>query len=104
MYGFDGKLIEKYVAERSVGASKAGKPAADRVERPDRVGGVERVERVERVVPKGGVKAGAEGADAGSAASKGDSPVLVAAGGGMAAVGAAGLGFALLTRGGADQS
>ncbi|MFF1344057.1 hypothetical protein ACFVYT_40635 [Streptomyces sp. NPDC058290] len=66
VYGFDGKLIEKYTAQR--------------------------------VVPKGGVKAGAEGI------STGDAPMPVAAGGGMAAVGAAGLGFALLKRGRADQS
>ncbi|MFJ3909661.1 hypothetical protein [Streptomyces vinaceus] len=91
VYGFDGKLIEKYAAERP-GASKAVKPAADRVE------------GTARVVPKGGVKAGAEGVGAGSGTSKGDTPMLVAAGGGMAAVGAAGLGFALLKRGRADQS
>ncbi|MFE2876817.1 hypothetical protein ACFXG6_35670 [Streptomyces roseus] len=45
----------------------------------------------------------AEGADAGSAASKGDTPMLVAAGGGMAAVVAA-LGFALLKRRRAEES
>ncbi|MFE6841868.1 hypothetical protein [Streptomyces sp. NPDC057686] len=49
-------------------------------------------------MPRGGVKAGAEGASAG------DKPMLVAAGGGMAAVGAAGLGFALLKRGRAERS
>nr|WSW60917.1 hypothetical protein OG513_21400 [Streptomyces sp. NBC_00998] len=76
VYGFDGKLIEKYTAQTP---KKSG------------VGG-------ERVVPKGGVKAGAEGV------STGDAPMPVAAGGGMAAVGAAGLGFALLKRGRADQS
>ncbi|MGW8780506.1 hypothetical protein ACWGNM_20965 [Streptomyces sp. NPDC055796] len=85
VYGFDGKLIEKYAAERP----KAAKPAGD---------------RVDRVVPKGGVKAGVEGAGTGSGAAAGDTPMLVAAGGGMAAVGAAGLGFALLKRGRADQS
>ncbi|MGW6058665.1 hypothetical protein [Streptomyces sp. NPDC055189] len=42
------------------------------------------------VVPKGGVKAGAEGVHP-----AGDSAPLMAAGGGMAALGAAGLGFAL---------
>ncbi|MFD5512870.1 hypothetical protein ACFWIB_34670 [Streptomyces sp. NPDC127051] len=87
VYGFDGKLIEKYVAERPKAAAKpAAKPAGD------------------RVVPKGGVKAGAEGVGTGAGASTGDTPMLVAAGGGMAAVGAAGLGFALLKRGRADQS
>ncbi|MFD7839125.1 hypothetical protein [Streptomyces sp. NPDC059761] len=83
VYGFDGKLIEKYVAERPKAAAK---PAGD------------------RVVPKGGVKAGAEGVGTGAGASTGGTPTLVAAGGGMAAVGAAGLGFALLKRGRADQS
>ncbi|MFD8023107.1 hypothetical protein ACFV6G_22090 [Streptomyces lavendulae] len=42
------------------------------------------------------MKAGAEGA---GTAPKPDTPVLVAAGGGMAAVGAAGLGFAVRGRG-----
>ncbi|THA38553.1 hypothetical protein [Streptomyces sp. A1547] len=78
VYGFDGKLIEKYVVE---GAPRAGAKKAG-----------------ERVVPKGGVKAGAEGV------STGDAPMVVAAGGGMAAAGAAGLGFALLKRGRADRS
>ncbi|MFI5667728.1 hypothetical protein [Streptomyces sp. NPDC051704] len=91
VYGFDGKLIEKYVAERP----KPAKPAQPAVERAD---------RVERVVPKGGVKAGAEGVGTAAGSSKGDTPMLVAAGGGMAAAGAAGLGFALLKRGRADQS
>ncbi|WP_371677780.1 hypothetical protein [Streptomyces sp. NBC_01276] len=48
-----------------------------------------------RVVP-GGVKAGAAAVDA---APKSHTPVLLAAGGGMAAVGAAGLGFAMRGRG-----
>lgn len=43
------------------------------------------------VIPKGGVKAGAEGVES-------DGGTLLAAGGGMAAVGAAGLGFAMLRR------
>ncbi|WP_030789042.1 hypothetical protein [Streptomyces sp. NRRL S-920] len=47
-----------------------------------------------QVVPKGGVKAGAEGVTPDSAT---DAP-LVAAGGGMAALGAGGLGFALYRR------
>ncbi|QEV19174.1 hypothetical protein [Streptomyces alboniger] len=47
-----------------------------------------------QVVPKGGVKAGAEGVTPESAT---DAP-LVAAGGGMAALGAGGLGFALYRR------
>ncbi|MGW5866165.1 hypothetical protein ACWFRJ_28715 [Streptomyces sp. NPDC055239] len=45
------------------------------------------------VVPKGGVKAGAEGVHP-----AGESTPLIAAGGGMAALGAAGLGFALYRR------
>ncbi|MFF1693439.1 hypothetical protein ACFVXC_07440 [Streptomyces sp. NPDC058257] len=45
------------------------------------------------VVPKGGVKAGAEGVHP-----AGESAPLMAAGGGMAALGAAGLGFALYRR------
>ncbi|MEU6824439.1 hypothetical protein ABZ921_27730 [Streptomyces atriruber] len=48
------------------------------------------------VTPKGGVKAGAEGVrDAGD-------PAFLVAGGGMAAAGAAGLGFAMLRRGRTD--
>ncbi|ATL29186.1 hypothetical protein [Streptomyces formicae] len=47
-----------------------------------------------QVVPKGGVKAGAEGVGTGSS----DDAPLIAAGSGMAAVGAAGLGFALYRR------
>ncbi|MEU7578483.1 hypothetical protein AB0B50_12840 [Streptomyces sp. NPDC041068] len=47
-----------------------------------------------RVVPKGGVKAGADGVRAGSS----DDTPLIAAGSGMAAVGAAGLGFAIYRR------
>ena len=46
--------------------------------------------------PKGGVKAGTEGVrDAGD-------PVFIAAGGGMAAAGAAGLGYAMMRRGRTD--
>ncbi|WP_327353440.1 hypothetical protein [Streptomyces sp. NBC_01304] len=47
--------------------------------------------------PRGGVKAGAEGV------TSGDNPALLAAGGGMAAAGAAGLGFAMLRRGRTDS-
>ncbi|MEU6765204.1 hypothetical protein ABZ916_22055 [Streptomyces sp. NPDC046853] len=46
-----------------------------------------------QIVPKGGVKAGAEGVHP-----AGDSAPLMAAGGGMAALGAAGLGFAMHRR------
>ncbi|MFC7304836.1 hypothetical protein ACFQVC_11465 [Streptomyces monticola] len=47
--------------------------------------------------PRGGVKAGAEGVETGQ------SPALLAAGGGIAAAGAAGLGFAMLRRGRTDS-
>ncbi|MEU6995850.1 hypothetical protein ABZ953_35010 [Streptomyces sp. NPDC046465] len=47
----------------------------------------------DRTVPRGGVKAGADGVKPAS-----DDAPLIAAGGGMAAVGAAGLGFALYRR------
>ncbi|WP_327351300.1 hypothetical protein [Streptomyces sp. NBC_01304] len=48
----------------------------------------------DRIVPKGGVKAGSEGATA-----EPDETALIAAGGSMAAAGAAALGFAMLRRG-----
>ncbi|MEU5955509.1 hypothetical protein [Streptomyces sp. NPDC047525] len=47
------------------------------------------------VAPKGGVKAGTEGFHSGD-------PVFIAAGGAMAAAGAAGLGYAMLRRGRTD--
>ncbi|MEV7440902.1 hypothetical protein AB0O22_07085 [Streptomyces sp. NPDC091204] len=72
VYDFSGRLIEKYTV--------------DPVKKDEK--------RDVRVVPKGGVKAGAEGVGP----SEGESPVLVAAGGSMASAGAAGLGFALLRR------
>ncbi|MFE1555835.1 hypothetical protein ACFW6V_12750 [Streptomyces sp. NPDC058734] len=69
VYDFStGRLIEQYKAEK--------KPS-----------------KMERVVPKGGVNAGA-----GGSAEQGETPLLLAAGGGMAATGAAGLGFAMLRR------
>ncbi|MCX5196064.1 PT domain-containing protein [Streptomyces sp. NBC_00249] len=80
VYDFStGKLIEKYRAEKDAAAKPTTAPGG----------------KTERVVPKGGVKAGAEGVGAPQA----DTPVLLAAGGGMAAMGAAGLGFAILRRG-----
>ncbi|MCX4527077.1 MULTISPECIES: hypothetical protein [unclassified Streptomyces] len=80
VYDFgSGKLIEKYtVGEKRKKTVPVPVPAAEG-----------------RVVPKGGVKAGAEGV---GGAGGTDAPHLVAAGGGMAAVGAAGLGFAVLRR------
>ncbi|MFD4240183.1 hypothetical protein ACFWP3_00950 [Streptomyces sp. NPDC058525] len=82
VYDFDGRLIEQYTVKKDVkksGVKGEAKPAA--------VAG--------KVAPKGGVKAGAEGV---AEPTGGDTPKLVAAGGGMAAAGAAGLGFAMLRR------
>ncbi|MDK9498005.1 hypothetical protein QEZ40_002951 [Streptomyces katrae] len=73
VYDFStGKLIEQYKAEKPAKAEPS---------------------KFERVVPKGGVNAGA-----GGSAPETDTPLLLAAGGGMAATGAAGLGFAMLRR------
>lgn len=77
VYDFHGKLIEKYVVD---GGKKAVAPTTG-------------------VIPKGGVKAGAEGVSGGS----GNQAPLIAAGGGMAAAGAAGLGFALYHRRGQQR-
>ncbi|MFD7257777.1 hypothetical protein [Streptomyces sp. NPDC059874] len=77
VYDSNGKLIEKYTVDPK-------KDAKTYVAEPV----------VDKVVPKGGVKAGAEGVTT----PKGDTPLLLASGGGMAAVGAAGLGFAMLRR------
>ncbi|MBT2479532.1 hypothetical protein, partial [Streptomyces sp. ISL-94] len=51
---------------------------------------------VQPLTPKGGVKAGAEGVEP---AASGESAGLIAGGAGLAAAGAAGLGFAMLRRG-----
>ncbi|MFJ1866465.1 hypothetical protein ACIOD1_17705 [Streptomyces sp. NPDC088097] len=98
VYDFaDGRLIEKYTVEKTAKAAKV-----ERVEKPGHVPAPQVTpakpvaEQRDRIVPKGGVKAGAEGV---VEAGRTDTPVLMAAGGGMAAVGAAGLGFALLRRG-----
>ena len=80
VYDFHGKLIEKYTVD--------GK------------GGKKTVAPTTGVVPKGGVKAGAEGVGGGSS---GNQAPLIAAGGGMAAAGAAGLGFALYHRRGQQR-
>ncbi|WP_327415269.1 hypothetical protein [Streptomyces sp. NBC_01233] len=76
VYDFGGRLIETYTVD------------------PVKKDGQKDVKRDVKVVPKGGVKAGAEGV----APSESGAPVLVAAGGSMASAGAAGLGFALLRR------
>ncbi|MDX3534856.1 hypothetical protein PV721_10830 [Streptomyces sp. MB09-01] len=68
VYDFSGRLIEKYT--------------------------VDPVKKDVKVVPRGGVKAGAEGV----VPAEDGAPVLAAAGGSMASAGAAGLGFALLRR------
>ncbi|MBD0746055.1 hypothetical protein [Streptomyces sp. CBMA152] len=74
VYDFDGKLIEKYTVQKDAKKSTTG------------------------VVPKGGVKAGADVSGSG-----GNQVPLIAAGGGMAAAGAAGLGFALYHRRGQQR-
>ncbi|MBT2541806.1 hypothetical protein J7E99_14110 [Streptomyces sp. ISL-44] len=83
VYDFDGKLIEQYTVQKD--AKNDVKKDAKKDEAKPAVG---------KVVPKGGVKAGAEGVTP----PNGDTPKLLAAGGGMAAAGAAGLGFAMLRR------
>ncbi|MFD9825613.1 hypothetical protein [Streptomyces violascens] len=80
VYDFNGKLIEKYTVQKD--GKKQQQP----------------VKTAAGVVPKGGVKAGAEGVSGDSS----DQTPMIAAGGGMAAAGAAGLGFAMLRRRG-DQ-
>ena len=85
-----GKLIETYTVEKakpSTAPAPAPTPTTAPLVKPAGT------PPSERIGPKGGVQAGAEGV-----AHKGDTPALVAAGGGMAAVGAAGLGFAMLRR------
>ncbi|WP_438293025.1 hypothetical protein [Streptomyces sp. HUAS TT7] len=80
VYDFNGKLIEKYTVQKD--GKKKQQP----------------VKTAAGVVPKGGVKAGAEGVSNTSS----DQAPMIAAGGGLAAAGAAGLGFAMLRRRG-DQ-
>ncbi|MFJ7155315.1 hypothetical protein ACIQUQ_10270 [Streptomyces sp. NPDC101118] len=91
VYDFHGKLVEQYKADR-----RTGRKAAVATSAKD-AGDTRQVKEAtaHQVLPKGGVKAGAEGVEGKGS----DTPVLVAAGGGMAAAGAAGLGFALLRRG-----
>ncbi|MEV7519339.1 hypothetical protein [Streptomyces sp. NPDC091371] len=85
VYDFNGKLIEKYTVDAKKDPKKEPKKDVKKdVAKP----------AGEKVVPKGGVKAGAEGVTP----ENGDTSLLLAAGGGMAAVGAAGLGFAMLRR------
>ncbi len=95
-----GKLIETYKVAKDAKPVKPVKP----VEKVDKVDKVEK-KAVERVVPKGGVKAGAEGmVPVAAEADASQTPLLLAAGGGMAAVGAAGLGFAMLRRSRSERS
>ncbi|MEU9026332.1 hypothetical protein AB0D46_02120 [Streptomyces sp. NPDC048383] len=88
-----GKLIETYTVEKA----KPGTPA-DVVTAPTPttapVVKPAGTTSSERTASKDGARVGAEGV-----AHKGDTPALVAAGGGMAAMGAASLGFAMLRRG-----
>ncbi|MGW8331303.1 hypothetical protein ACWGLE_25805 [Streptomyces sp. NPDC055897] len=86
VYDFSGKLIEKYTVQKD---DKKTRPHHDPKTADRTAAGV---------VPKGGVKAGAEGVSNGSS----DQTPMLAAGGGLAAAGAAGLGFAMLRRRG-DQ-
>ncbi|MGW0737162.1 hypothetical protein [Streptomyces sp. NPDC002851] len=85
-YDVQGKLIEKFTVRkdgsRTSPASAKGKKVA--VANP--------------TTPTGGVRAGAEGAGATTPEPQVGSAPMVAAGGGIAALGAAGLGFALLRR------
>ncbi|WP_412077495.1 hypothetical protein ACLF6K_23535 [Streptomyces xanthophaeus] len=92
VYDFSGKLLQEYLVD--AGKKDVRKDARHEVRKGVVAQPTVQPAAVEKVVPKGGVKAGAEGVTP----AKGDTPVLVAAGGGMAAVGAAGLGFALLRR------
>ncbi len=86
VYDFGGKLIEKYTVQKD---GKKKQPQHD-TKTADRT--------TTNVVPKGGVKAGAEGVSDGSS----DQAPMLAAGGGLAAAGAAGLGFAMLRRRGSQ--
>ncbi|MEU2955516.1 DNA-directed RNA polymerase I subunit RPA34 [Streptomyces xanthochromogenes] len=86
VYDFGGKLIEKYTVQKD---GKKAQPHRD-TKTADRT--------TANVVPKGGVKAGAEGVSNGSS----DQTPMLAAGGGLAAAGAAGLGFAMLRRRGSQ--
>ncbi|MFE9122168.1 hypothetical protein [Streptomyces sp. NPDC007172] len=91
VYDFGGKLIEKYTVQKD---GKKKQPQHD-TKTADR----KTADRTtSNVVPKGGVKAGAEGVSDGSS----DQAPMLAAGGGLAAAGAAGLGFAMLRRRGSQ--
>ncbi|MFF9913637.1 hypothetical protein [Streptomyces sp. NPDC013457] len=90
VYDFRGKLVEKYRAEKHTTRSTTvvAPPSAARTDVP-RID-VPRIDVPRADVPQGAVKAGAEKV-AGSA----HEATLIGAGGGLAALGAAGLGFAL---------
>ncbi|MFE2166213.1 hypothetical protein ACFXB3_14255 [Streptomyces sp. NPDC059447] len=90
VYDFDGRLIEKYTVDAKRDTKRETKRETGKADVTKDVA----KPAVERIVPKGGVKAGAEGV----ATADSDTPLLLAAGGGMAAVGAGGLGFAMLRR------
>ncbi|MEU9102216.1 hypothetical protein [Streptomyces sp. NPDC048361] len=92
VYDFSGTLIEKYTVEKDEKKDQKREHKKDGRKQPSRDIVVDRT--TTGVVPKGGVKAGAEGVQDGSSA---PAPML-AAGGGLAAAGAAGLGFAMLRR------
>ncbi|MFI8101315.1 hypothetical protein [Streptomyces sp. NPDC086023] len=97
VYDFHGRLVEQYKVDRRTGRKAAVITSAKDAKSATDAKGATDARQVKeatapQVLPKGGVKAGAQGVEAKGS----DAPVLVAAGGGMAAAGAAGLGFALL--------
>ncbi|MFD8631042.1 hypothetical protein [Streptomyces sp. NPDC059533] len=94
VYDFNGRLIEKYTVDAKRDTKRDTKHDMKRETGKVDVAKDVAKPAVERIVPKGGVKAGAEGV----ATADSDTLLLPAAGGGMAAVGAAGLGFAMLRR------
>ncbi|MEU9994437.1 hypothetical protein [Streptomyces sp. NPDC050848] len=79
VYDFHGKLIEKYQVQKGKSGTKPSTSTTVVVPKG--------------TLPKGGVKAGAE-----NVSDTSDQAALIGAGGGLAALGAAGLGFALYHR------
>ncbi|MFG3285462.1 hypothetical protein [Streptomyces sp. NPDC048111] len=100
VYDFGGRLIEKYTVQKDQKDQKQQTDQKDgKKQQSQRTQQAQRElptadRAVTGVVPKGGVKAGAEGVEGASS----DQAPLLAAGGGLAAAGAAGLGFAMLRR------
>ncbi|MEU4268051.1 hypothetical protein [Streptomyces sp. NPDC026092] len=90
VYDFQGRLVEKYRVQRDTNDTKDTKKAAPTVTSTHLV--------PKGTVPKGAVKAGVENVSGFSSEA-----ALIGAGGGLAALGAAGLGFALYHRRGQQQ-